>query len=76
MDLTYNRYRYRDIDMVMRRPRQELAKIVKEAKNWGGSGMQIFIKTLTGKTVTLDVSCSDAVEQIKAKISDKEAGWW
>ena len=30
--------------------------------------MQIFIKTLTGKTVTLDVSCSDAVEQIKAKI--------
>lgn len=52
--------------------RQELAKIVKEAKNWGGGGMQIFIKTLTGKTVTLDVSCSDAVEQIKAKISDKE----
>eukprot|EP00435_Cladocopium_sp_Y103_P050651 s972_g15.t1 len=52
--------------------RQELAKIVKEAKNWGGGGMQIFIKTLTGKTVTLDVSCSDAVEQIKAKIQDKE----
>lgn len=34
--------------------------------------MQIFIKTLTGKTVTLNVSCSDAVEQIKAKIQDKE----
>lgn len=51
--------------------RQELAKIVKEVKNFGGA-MQIFIKTLTGKTVTLDVSCSDAVEQIKAKIQDKE----
>eukprot|EP00438_Fugacium_kawagutii_P026480 Skav202791 [mRNA] locus=scaffold326:619738:627450:+ [translate_table: standard] len=52
--------------------RQELAKIVKEAKNWGGGGMQIFIKTLTGKTVTLDVSCSDSVEVIKTKIQDKE----
>lgn len=34
--------------------------------------MQIFIKTLTGKTVTLDVSCSDSIDQIKAKIQDKE----
>ena len=49
--------------------RQELAKIVKEA-NLGH--MQIFIKTLTGKTVTLDVSCSDTVDAIKAKIQDKE----
>eukprot|EP00434_Breviolum_minutum_P008789 symbB.v1.2.007749.t1/scaffold480.1/size253386/11 len=52
--------------------RQELAKIVKEAKNWGGASMQIFIKTLTGKTVTLDVSSSDSIDQIKAKIQDKE----
>ncbi len=34
--------------------------------------MQIFIKTLTGKTVTLDVSSSDSIDQIKAKIQDKE----
>ena len=33
---------------------------------------QIFIKTLTGKTITLDVSQSDTVESIKAKIQDKE----
>jgi len=34
--------------------------------------MQIFIKTLTGKTVTLDVNASDTVESVKAKIQEKE----
>ena len=34
--------------------------------------MQIFIKTLTGKTITLDVEPSDTIENIKAKIQDKE----
>ena len=33
--------------------------------------MQIFVKTLTGKTVTLDVEPSD-VQNVKAKIQDKE----
>lgn len=51
--------------------RQELAKIVNEARATGG-GMQIFIKTLTGKTVTLEVSPSDSVENVKSKIQDKE----
>ncbi|CAK9057916.1 unnamed protein product [Durusdinium trenchii] len=50
--------------------RQELAKIVKEANS--GACMQIFIKTLTGKTVTLDVSSSDTVDAVKSKIQDKE----
>src|SRR5438874_11539828 len=36
------------------------------------SGMQIFIKTLTGKTITLDVESSDTVETVKQKIQDKE----
>lgn len=36
------------------------------------SGMQIFIKTLTGKTITLDVESSDNISNIKAKIQDKE----
>jgi ubiquitin len=36
------------------------------------SGMQIFVKTLTGKTITLDVDASDTIETIKAKIQDKE----
>jgi ubiquitin len=34
--------------------------------------MQIFVKTLTGKTITLDVEPSDNVETIKQKIQDKE----
>lgn len=34
--------------------------------------MQIFVKTLTGKTVTLDVELSDSVANVKAKIQDKE----
>eukprot|EP00397_Hematodinium_sp_SG-2012_P013566 GEMP01013781.1.p1 GENE.GEMP01013781.1~~GEMP01013781.1.p1 ORF type:complete len:685 (+),score=186.46 GEMP01013781.1:387-2441(+) len=38
----------------------------------GGGSMLIFIKTLTGKTITLDVSCHDSVEDVKAKIQDKE----
>merc|ERR1712124_142857 len=35
-------------------------------------GMQIFVKTLTGKTVTLEVEPSDSIENVKAKIQDKE----
>ena len=34
--------------------------------------MQIFVKTLTGKTITLDVEPSDTIETIKAKIQEKE----
>ena len=34
--------------------------------------MQIFCKTLTGKTITLDVEPSDTIENVKAKIQDKE----
>ena len=34
--------------------------------------MQIFVKTLTGKTITLDVEPSDTIENVKAKIQDKE----
>lgn len=34
--------------------------------------MQLFVKTLTGKTVTCDVSSSDTIENLKEKIQDKE----
>eukprot|EP00292_Cryptomonas_paramecium_P011380 CAMPEP_0113694260 /NCGR_PEP_ID=MMETSP0038_2-20120614/20164_1 /TAXON_ID=2898 /ORGANISM="Cryptomonas paramecium" /LENGTH=320 /DNA_ID=CAMNT_0000616509 /DNA_START=44 /DNA_END=1006 /DNA_ORIENTATION=+ /assembly_acc=CAM_ASM_000170 len=34
--------------------------------------MQIFVKTLTGKTITLEVESSDTIELVKGKIQDKE----
>ena len=34
--------------------------------------MQIFVNTLTGKTITLDVEVDDTIESVKTRISDKE----
>ncbi|XP_032958425.1 ubiquitin-like [Rhinolophus ferrumequinum] len=34
--------------------------------------MQIFVKTLTGKTITLEIEPSDTIENVKAKIQHKE----
>lgn len=34
--------------------------------------MQIFVKTLTGKTITLEVEASDTIGTVKAQIQDKE----
>merc|ERR1711924_586502 len=38
----------------------------------GTDTMQIFVKTLTGKTITLEVEGTDTIEAVKAKIQDKE----
>ena len=35
-------------------------------------GMQIFVKTLTGKLITLEVEPSDSIENVKTKVQDKE----
>merc|ERR1712159_553914 len=38
----------------------------------GRDRMQIFVKTLTGKTITLEVEGTDTIDAVKAKIQDKE----
>lgn len=38
----------------------------------GAFAMQIFVKTLTGKTITLDVEPSNTIDNVKAIIQDKE----
>ncbi len=38
----------------------------------GGAAMQIFIKTLTGRTMTLEVEGNDSIQSVKEKIRDKE----
>ena len=38
---------------------------------WTPENMQIFVKTLTGKTITLEVEPSDSIENVKAKIQVK-----
>ena len=40
--------------------------------NYSAHAMQIFVKTLTNKTITIDVEPSDTIENIKTKIQDKE----
>ena len=49
-------------------------KSQKETRGGSGSGgsMQLFVKTLTGKTITLDVETTDTIEVVKQKIQDKE----
>ena len=34
--------------------------------------MQIFVKTLTGKNLTLDVDSLDTIDMVKLKVQDKE----
>lgn len=48
------------------------SKTEEKEKKYGGGGMQVFVKTLTGKTVTVDVEPSDSIENLKSKIQDKE----
>ena len=37
--------------------------------------MQIFVKTLTGKTITLEVESSDTIDNVKSKIQVSATAW-
>ena len=54
------------------RPLQNCASCLRSVLTRPPLPTQIFVKTLTGKTVTLEVEPSDSIENVKAKIQDKE----
>ena len=54
------------------REREKKVHSLNEKANQYEMAMQIFVKTLTGKTITLDVEPNDTIQNVKAKIQDKE----
>src|SRR3990167_1767928 len=55
---------------IKRKKSEQKNNKVKKAHN--NNTMQIFVKTLTGKTITLEVEGSDSIQQVKQKIQDKK----
>ena len=57
-------------EKTMNKTTQQKMKVYKDDMNGSGT-MQIFLKTLTGKTITMDVEKENTIYQVKNKIQDK-----
>ena len=72
---SWYRYRFVAINSLLWSPFYQLVAYIKSALRHStnrNETMQIFVKTLTGKTITLEVEGTDTIEAVKAKIQDKE----
>jgi len=57
---------------VFGRPSSSASVAASACLNMPRGGMQLFVKTLTGKTVSIEVEEGESIEDVKAKISEKE----
>eukprot|EP00973_Karenia_brevis_P045037 6238066-Karenia_brevis.AAC.1 len=61
-----------DFDAASMQPEDGWEQRCRRTKPCSTFGMQIFVKTLSGKSITLDVNASDTIISVRAKIFDKE----
>jgi ubiquitin len=66
----YNIQKESTLHLLLRLRGRGLAKI--EAGSAAGGAPQIFVQTLTGKTLTLEFISSDTIDNLKAKVQDME----